>query len=230
VTTVYLLLHDLDADSTSDEELDSLLDDAERGRAERFLKPVHRRRYRVGRALLRRTLSAWTGQPPPSIVFKYGRNGKPSLAGGPSFNVSHSEATLLIGLAHQGRIGVDVEVLRPVDDRLALAASHFAQDELLELGLVPPAAQDEAFLRIWTCKEALIKAVGDGLSIPLQSFSVSPKHGTNALRAMDATVFGPTGMHEWSISAAEIAGARKAVVAAVAVDSHHCDLTWLPRS
>ena len=228
MTTVHLQLHDLDADRAPDEELDTLLDDGERARAERFVRPVHRRRYRVGRAVLRRTLASWTGVPAAGIAFEYGLNGKPSMRDGPSFNVSHSEGALLIGLADRGRLGVDVEVLRPIDDLQKLAAANFARAEVSALELTPPAGQGEAFLRIWTCKEALIKAVGDGLSIPLHSFTVSPGRAGNALEALNGESFGAAGTERWSVCSVPLAGAPAAAVAAVAIDSRDCEVAWLP--
>jgi 4'-phosphopantetheinyl transferase len=228
VTTVHLLLHDLDADQTSEAELDSLLDGAERGRAERFVQPLHRRRFKVGRAMLRRTLASSTGVPAANIEFKYGRNGKPELIGGPAFNVSHSEGTLLIGVAECGRLGVDVEVLRPISDRLTLAAANFARAEVAALESVPAGEQDEAFLRIWTCKEAFIKAIGDGLALRLDSFAVAPTRASNALDSLDAESLGAAAEGDWHIRRLTLDQQRTAAVGAVAVDTGNCEVSWLP--
>jgi 4'-phosphopantetheinyl transferase len=230
VTTVHLLLHDLDTDRSSEEELDALLDDAERARGERFVQAVHRRRFRVGRAMLRRTLAAWTGMPAARITFEYEVNGKPAMRDGPAFNVSHSEGTLLIGVAECGRrLGVDVEVLRPISDRLALATANFARDEVRALERVPPAEQDEAFLRIWTCKEAFIKAVGDGLAIPLHAFCVSPTRVENALEALDRQAIGAASVGDWNVRRVPLDDKGIAATAAVAIDSQRCEVAWLPR-
>jgi 4'-phosphopantetheinyl transferase len=225
VTTVHLLLHDLDADRSSEAELDSLLDGAERARGERFVQAIHRRRFRVGRAMLRRTLASWTGVPAARIAFQYGPNGKPEMRDGPAFNVSHSEGTLLIGVVERGRLGVDIEVLRPIGDRMALAEANFARDEVRALERVPLAEQDEAFLGIWTCKEAFIKAVGDGLSIPLRSFCVAPGHAGNALESLNAETLGYGGRNDWNIRRVPLASAHSA---AVAIDARDCRVAWLP--
>lgn len=227
MTTVHLLLHDLDADRTAEEELDTLLDDAERRRADRFVQPVHRRRFRVGRAMLRRTLESWTGVGAASIRFEYGRNGKPAMLGGPAFNVSHSENVLLIGIADRGRLGVDVEMLRPISDRDALAAANFARAEVTALERVPPNEQDEAFLRIWTCKEAFIKAIGDGLAIPLSAFAVSPTRESNALQSLDADSIEGAAPGDWHISLLNWDARRTAAVGAFAIDTADCEVTWL---
>lgn len=226
MTTVHLLLHDLDAEGAPDEELNALLNDEERERAERFTRPVHRRRYRVGRAVLRRTLASWTGVRPAAVAFEYGPNGKPAMRGGPAFNVSHSEGTLLIGVADEGRLGVDVEVLRPVDDRLALAAANFARDEFGALRSLPAAEQSAAFLRIWTRKEAFIKAVGDGLSIPLQSFCVSAAdtYG-NVLCFIEDEALRHGTVEQWTVRSVQMDDAP--ALAAAAVDSAECELAWL---
>jgi 4'-phosphopantetheinyl transferase len=229
VTTVHLLLHDLDADRTSDAELDALLDSEERARGERFVRLVHRRRFRVGRAMLRRTLASWTGVPTARIAFEYGPNGKPAMRGGPAFNVSHSEGALLIGITEPGRrLGVDVEVMRPIGDRLALAQANFARDEVQALERVPLDEQDEAFLRIWTCKEAFIKALGDGLSIPLRAFCVSPSRAGNALEALDAESLGSDGGCDWNVCGVPLDEADMRAVAAVAIDARDCEVAWLP--
>jgi 4'-phosphopantetheinyl transferase len=228
VTTVHLLLRDLDADLTPDEQLDSLLDRAERQRAERFVQPLHRRRFRVGRATLRRTLSAWTGVPAALIEMEYGPKGKPAMRRGPAFNLSHSEGTLLLGFAERGRLGVDVEVLRPVDNRLALAKANFARAEVSALEQASPPEQNEIFLRIWTCKEAFIKALGDGLAIPLRAFTVSPTRAGNALDSLDAESVGTAASGDWHVCRLPLEAQRVPAVAAFAVDRHDCEVAWLP--
>ena len=223
VTRIALLAHDLDTDPRIDGELDALLDATERARAERFAFPILRRRYRVAHAVLRCALGRWTGQPPASLQFERGPEGKPTLPGGPAFNLSHSANRLLLGISDAERLGVDVEVLRLIDDLEGMARHNFAADECAAVLACPQAERSEAFLRVWTRKEAMIKALGGGLSIPLQSFSVSTREVCdNALKRLDQP-----GEHSaaWCVRGIDgVAGC----VAALAVDAPSFRLDWFP--
>lgn len=226
--TLQLLSHDLDADPRDDRDLDAVLDPAERARAARFAFPHLQRRYRVGRATLRCALGAWTGQPPGSLVFELGPQGKPALPGGPAFNVSHAAGRLLLAIAPQGRLGVDIELLHPVEDLEAIARHNFADDEREAVLATPTADRDRAFLEIWTRKEALIKALGGGLSIPLQAFSVClATNPGSLLHRLDLPGETPA---DWCLRAvSDVPGAPEAV-AALALDVPDWQLEWLPAS
>jgi len=227
---VSLLWHDLDTDPRSDRELDAILDATERARAERFAFPQLRRRYRVGRAVLRSLLGAWMDRPPARVAFALGPQGKPTLRSGPAFNVSHSGGQLLIGITPSGRLGVDVELLRPIDDLAATARHSFAVDEREGLLALPAAEQARGFLSIWTRKEALIKALGGGLSIPLQAFSVSRPNG--AMAASGAGLASTLirlelpGEHAADWCVASCAGAA-GTLAAIALDVPACEVRRL---
>ena len=223
---VHLLAYDLDADPRDESELDGLLDAAERDRAGRFFFPLLRRRYRVGRAALRCLLGAWTERAPTSFVFATGPQGKPTLAGGPSFNVSHCEGTLIIGITDHGRLGIDVELLRPVEDVDLLARRNFSADEIAAVLAAPETERQRAFLTIWTRKEALIKALGGGLSIPLKSFSVSLAEGPgNALQRLELE---GESLAEWCICPVTGSPGMPDAVAALALDAPSCKIEWLP--
>ncbi len=145
----------------------------ERARADRFLRAEDRRRFVSTRAALRSLLGAALGCAPKEVAFATGPYGKPHLASGagPHFNASHSGAYALIGISDRP-IGVDIELMRDNLDELALAESFFCADEHQQLvGLERP-AQLQAFYRIWTCKEAVLKAFGVGISRHLTDFSV----------------------------------------------------------
>ncbi len=146
----------------------------ERARADRFVGSVHRRRYTVAQAHLRHLLGWFVGLPAGDLGFSFGPHGKPSLARGPSFNQSHSGEHLVIGVARHGRLGIDVEKLRPVPRMLRLAERRFAPDEFRRLAEAPEPTQCRLFFRMWTAKEAFTKALGTGLTIRLSSFSVQP--------------------------------------------------------
>ena len=219
---IQLLTHDLDADPRSDQALDAVLDATERVRAERFAFPLLRRRYRVAHAVLRCTLGHWMGQAPAGLRFEFGPQGKPTLPGGPAFNLSHSANRLLLGITVTGRLGIDMEILRPIDELEAMARQNFAADECAAVMACPHAERSRVFLNIWTRKEALIKAVGGGLSIPLQSFSVASYEScSNALERLDLP-----GEHRADWCVRRIDGVPGGV-AALALDAFSCTLHWL---
>lgn len=147
----------------------------ERDRAARFGRPDLRDRYVAGRALLRWILAHELGGAPASIPIRRGVRGRPYVDGAPDFdfNVSHTESRALVGVARGRRIGVDLES----EDRLAnvdrLARRVMTEDERTQwAGLAEPDRR-RAFLRHWTCKEALAKATGDGLAAPFGRISVT---------------------------------------------------------
>ena len=154
----------------------ALLSDIERARADRFVYDRHRRRYTVAQAHLRRTVGRLTGTPPERILFSHGRHGKPFLSDGPSFNQSHSGERIMIAVANEGRLGIDIEKVRRVRLMASLAEKKFARDEVALLRAAPAGDQQAMFFRLWTHKEAFTKALGVGLTIPLSSFSVDPTH------------------------------------------------------
>lgn len=103
--------------------------------------------------------------------------GKPSLieADNPQavrFNMSHSGERALVAVTSGREVGVDIEEEKPISDLIDLARRFFAPGEVAELISLPDAARSAAFFRCWTRKEAVVKAVGEGLSYPLDGFEV----------------------------------------------------------
>jgi len=152
-----------------------LLSADEQERASRFRFDVHRRRYIVGRGALRRLLGAYLGADPAGLQFSYGPRGKPELPAGPGlgFNLSNSEDLALVGFCRDAEIGVDVEFLKEMDDLEQIATRFFSVPEVADLATVPRERKKEAFFNCWTRKEAYLKAVGEGLAAPLDSFVVT---------------------------------------------------------
>jgi len=166
------------------------LDDEERRRAQAFFRPEHGERFASARGLLRRLVAAYTGLLPREVRFTAGTYGKPELLTPPvplAFNLSHSKDFALVAFARSGRLGVDVEQVRTLSDALSLAERNFAADEVQWLSSTPPEQQPEVFFRIWTRKEAVLKAVGAGLWIDLHGFSVVPVKGAGELLPMALT-------------------------------------------
>ena len=157
---------------------------------------VARAQFVSTRTALRLLLAsvAADGIDPRDLRFRYGRHGKPYLPGGPSFNVSHSTDAVVVAVAEKGRVGVDVERVRPVQRMAGVAARKFAPAEqawFAAAGADAGADADErnvAFFRIWTRKEAFAKALGRGLAAPYRSFSVAPpRPGRREPRFPDGT-------------------------------------------
>jgi 4'-phosphopantetheinyl transferase len=110
----------------------------------------------------------------PSPQFRINAWGKPELDGaGPKlrFNLTHTRGLAACAVTASGDLGIDVEGVDPAVDGLELARQFFALQEAALLARVPVAQRDVVFCRLWTLKEAFIKAVGQGLSMPLDAFS-----------------------------------------------------------
>ena len=179
----------LDAEPAAVERLARSLAADELERAERFHFDRHRRRYMVGRGALRTLLGSYLGLPPAAVRFSYGPRGKPFLAespataaaalpspagaGGLFFNLSNSHELALAGFLRGAELGVDVEFLKPMPDLEQIAERFFSASERTALRELPEHQKREGFFNCWTRKEAYLKAVGEGLAAPLNSFDVT---------------------------------------------------------
>lgn len=149
----------------------------EHERAARFRFDRHRAAFIAARAALRSILADYLGVAPHDVSFAYGPNGKPRLAsGGLEFNASHSGDLAVVAITPRHRIGVDVEHCRDLE-YLTLAEHFFAAQEITELQSLAAEARAQGFFNCWTRKEAYVKALGEGLSFPLDQFAVSLKPG-----------------------------------------------------
>jgi 4'-phosphopantetheinyl transferase len=146
-------------------------------RAQRFYFPEHRQRFIAGRGTLRAILGQYLGIDPKQVEFEYQPRGKPLLAAkfadqGLLFNLSHSQDLALLGVSYQHQIGVDLEYIRTMSDLEGLAKRFFSSREYEYLRLFSPQEQQQIFFRYWTCKEAYLKATGDGL-VQLEEIEIS---------------------------------------------------------
>jgi 4'-phosphopantetheinyl transferase len=149
---------------------------AELARARRFKVEVHRRRFVAARLHRRRVLAEYLGRRPGLLAFRINPNGKPELeaepARGLSFNETESDGVAVVAVARGRSLGVDVEHLRPVPEAERIVSDFgSALEQEAFAGLRADERQD-LFLPWWTCKEAFVKALGKGLSMPLASFSI----------------------------------------------------------
>ena len=157
------------------ERLSRWLAPQEHARAARFGREALRRRYIVGRACLRCALGKSLGVAPPAVPIVRGARGRPQLEGASDldFNISHTERVALIGVARGMRIGVDVEHAGRDVNADGLARKFLCASEQATLAPLDEAARRPRFLRYWTCKEAMSKATGDGLSAPFRQIEVA---------------------------------------------------------
>jgi len=159
------------------------LSNEERTRAWQKRTPHSARNFSLARSYLRSVLASQMICGPEDINIEYSSNGKPVVADGPAFNVSHCEQLLLVSVADNefvGEVGVDVEERVATNDTLRLADRYFADSERMQLKTYPNGLEKRiAFTRGWTRKEAVIKAMGNGLSTPLDKFAVSLEAKSN---------------------------------------------------
>jgi 4'-phosphopantetheinyl transferase len=157
------------------EALAALLDEAEGARAAAFHFPLHRRRFVVRRAALRLILQACTGISAADLRFETGSLGRPYLAPGQAagldFSTSHSDELALVAVAHAGRVAVDLERIKPQSDLASVAQRFFAPEEAAWVLATEGTERVERFYRCWVLKEAFVKALGQGLQMPLESFA-----------------------------------------------------------
>lgn len=204
-----------------------LLSDDERARADRFVDPRHGVRFTAARGALRLILAEVTGTAPESVEFVYGRKGKPALASAPiEFNMSHSGELAVVAVANPGPVGIDVERFRDDFEDRKVARRFFSAGELADLDSLDTDQWQHGFYACWTRKEAYMKAVGDGFSIPLNTFrvSVAPDQPPALLEVQSD----PEECVRWVFKDVPVpAGYRACVVARVPFDAmRQFDLRW----
>jgi 4'-phosphopantetheinyl transferase len=170
---VHLWWASLDVSDSAIDRLCRWLAPAELQRAERFRVTEARRRFIAARAALRLVLGHATETAPEDVVFIYGEHGKPRLEGcRPHFNSSDSGGCVVVALA-VAEIGVDIEVVRPLARMDRLARRICTRGELEALSELPPSDGSATLLRLWTYKEAALKAIGTGLPGGVRNVEVS---------------------------------------------------------
>jgi 4'-phosphopantetheinyl transferase len=158
-------------------ELRAILSDAERQRAEQFRLDEPRRRFEITRAALRMLLGRYLGTPVSGVELAIDHRGKPRLAGDRGaddihFNLAHSGSIALIAVTAGCDVGVDVERIRAAGHVEQIARRYFHPAESQAILSAVPSARDAVFLRCWTGKEAVLKAIGSGVTGSLASFRV----------------------------------------------------------
>lgn len=174
-TAIDLWCWPLEVDDRQLATVSAVLDETERARAARFVFDRDKRAFAMARGQLRRILASYVGGDPRDIAFAYGKHGKPALEGHTlPFNLSHSAGLAAAAIAPDVpnvQVGVDIEGVREVER--ALARRYFSEAEIRDLEPLDGQDWQHGFFRCWTRKEAVIKALGDGLYIELDAFDVT---------------------------------------------------------
>jgi 4'-phosphopantetheinyl transferase len=159
------------------EYLHGLLSGDEKARAKQYYFTHLQKSFVVSRGVLRILLAHYTELQPEQLAFTYLQAGKPELSDRHDskvfFNLSHSNEFVLYAFSRSRNVGIDIEHIRPVNDLELIAESNFSAYETNELKKLSPAKVLDGFFNCWTRKEAYVKAIGDGVSFPLQEFDVS---------------------------------------------------------
>ncbi|MBO0798881.1 MAG: 4'-phosphopantetheinyl transferase superfamily protein, partial [Blastocatellia bacterium] len=159
-------------------QLSSLLAPDERERADRYHRAVDRDRFTVARAVLRKIIALYLPVSAGAVKFTYNKYGKPDISDDQNecnlrFNLSHSNELALCAFTRARAIGIDIEYIREDFATLEIAEHFFAKAEVKALASLPEKQRVRAFFNCWSRKEAYIKALGLGISFPLDRFAVS---------------------------------------------------------
>jgi 4'-phosphopantetheinyl transferase len=155
-------------DSSAPEKLWSILSPDEQSRATRLRIPAKADEFVLGRASLRQILALYQNCATAELAFRYGRQGKPSLAvdGGVDlhFNLAHSGTWMLLAVTADGPVGIDLERIDTALDFVPLARRYFSAAEQEILQYAEPSRRRRTFYRLWTRKEAYLKGRGGGFA------------------------------------------------------------------
>lgn len=207
----------LDGASKNLIRLEPMLSVDERERAARLRRPQDRNRFVVSRGFLREVLSAYTHIDPAVIQFAYGPQGKPRMQPGSAaapvqFNLSHCDSIALLAITADRPVGVDIERVRADPEDSMIARQFFSPAECQEYFSVGDADKPRAFARLWTRKEACLKALGEGLSKPLDSFTVGFTSCTCTHQAVPLQMRGDS--EPWTVVGLDVACGYEAALAA----------------
>jgi len=171
-----------DLDSYLPDNFERLLSIDEVQRAHRFHFAKHRNHFVIARGLLRKLLAAYLACNPVELKFEYAAKGKPSVAAAHAikFNLAHSHGQAAYAFSRNRELGIDIELMRQDFGGEDIARRFFSTHEVQCLETVAKDLAGQAFFNCWTRKEAYIKAIGEGLSMPLEAFDVSLAPGEPA--------------------------------------------------
>jgi 4'-phosphopantetheinyl transferase len=224
--TIDIWVVPLSSSTEESAELDNVLSSDERRRGTHFRFVRDAARFRQCRAALRIGLSRYLDQPASELVFTTGVFGKPRLAGESRlrFNLAHSEDLAVMAFTTIGEVGIDLEAVTQTEIPIESIATAFFTPE--EAALVRQQrtmdAQARTFFRLWTRKEAVLKAAGYGLSSPLDSIDVTSGNLTSVRTGLDAGIDS-----RWRVEDIELG---LDFIGAVAGPAHDWQIRQWPRS
>ncbi len=177
---------------------------SDRQRIKHFVHEIDQLRFGIARTALYALCARYMSVNERDIALEFNDYGKPRIRSSElSFNVSHSGMRVALAFCWQHEIGIDVQEVLPQEDLLAVAERFFSPSERRGLAIQQDVLQMESFYRCWTRKEALIKALGLGVSAPLDSFSVEFRAGFPAAIVEMEEPLGP--LSEWLLEDLPIA-------------------------
>ena len=189
---------DLDLNESSQGSFLKLLSSDEKNRAQKFRFNKDSQNFIVARGILRSLIGRYLDTNPAEISFHYSEFGKPGIANNSlKFNISHSQNLALFAFTKKFNVGVDVEFVNPNFEVKDIATKFFSANEIMNLLALPEQEQTLGFFNCWTRKEAFIKAVGEGLSFPLDKFEVSLE--PNKPAKLLATDWDQKAVSRWSL-------------------------------
>jgi 4'-phosphopantetheinyl transferase len=223
----HVWLINLDLDPAAIHNLTDYLIPDEQSRAARFKVDNARNQFIASRALLRTVLGKYLHAVPQELTFRLGSHGKPELPDAPKihFNLSHTTALAAIAITRAAAVGVDVERVRENVESLQLADRYFSKQEAEWVRAHSVSKRAAAFFSCWTAKEAYIKAVGGGLSIPLDAFTIIPDPAGSELKIEIAAE--PAATSAWTLRPLQLPAEFRG---AVAIHAPNCAIRagWLP--
>ncbi len=206
------------------QSLKKVLTAQERNQAERFRLLLHATRFIVAHGTLRIILGHYLGQDASTLQFHYGPYGKPAFAADTTlhFNVTHARDTALFAITQHREVGVDLEYINDDMDYEQIAAQNFTRNEVHALRAIPSnALRCQAFFRVWTRKEAFLKARGLGIAHDLATTDVPVIAATPT--ALSGTKAGSSTVFRWWLH--DLPSTEDSV-ATLAVESSPCSLKY----
>ena len=158
-----------------DDTASTVLSVEEWRQAKRFTRPERRRQFIQIRSLVRQHLADYVGTQPQQLNILRTSAGKPYLADYPDvfFNLSHCQNNWVLVITTTGRIGVDIELIRPRNGMQALVKRCFSAAEQQSWNAMPEDEKQRRFYQYWTAKEAFVKAVGQGIALGLDKVQIA---------------------------------------------------------
>lgn len=166
--TVQIIAFSYERSAISEEDCWNLMSPDEQQRANQFVFPKHKLHFTIAHGMLRFILAHFTGHDATGLLFTRAIVGKPCFADPElaewQFNLSHSDTGVAIALSRHMPVGIDLECINPERPFIDLAQRFFSPQETAAIMKLPLGEQALAFYRLWTCKEAVLKATGEGIA------------------------------------------------------------------